>query len=146
MSISLDNKMASRDNPRGDGIDLQETVLIMRDKLAEASAFIKKVTSPPFIYGTVVKLNDDSVDVEVGGKVMEVNINPRIELDQITPGVPVRLSPETFSIIGVMRVNLCNRFDIYMGCSALDNSDSEGCLFVVGPTKESRQNNKDIQK
>ncbi len=75
-----------------------------REKLAEAQEFIQQVTSPPFVYGTVIGLNGESVDVDVGGKVMELSFVGKVK-DQLRAGTAVRLNPETYAVIDVRSQN-----------------------------------------
>ncbi|MBS3086225.1 AAA family ATPase [Candidatus Pacearchaeota archaeon] len=77
---------------------LKDIALRAREKLSEAEEFIVHVTRPPFIYGTVISVNEDSVDVDVNGRVMEVGYNPEI-LDELIPGAGARLNPETYAVI-----------------------------------------------
>jgi len=78
--------------------DWKMLALIAKNKLAEQQEFIEKIMSPPFVYGTVVGRNNDSVDVDVGGKIMEVRYNPVVK-NKLVPGTPVRLNPENYIVI-----------------------------------------------
>lgn len=77
--------------------DLNERV---REKLAEAREFIEQVKTPPFVYGTVVCLNGDSVDVDVSGRIMELSFVRPLE-EYLVPGTSVRLNPETYAVVDI---------------------------------------------
>ena len=87
--------MAEEDNQ-----NWRELALRAKDKLSEANAFIQQIMSPPFVYGTLVNRSDESADVDVGGRVMEVHYNPEVK-DKLVPGTPVRLNPESYAVVGV---------------------------------------------
>jgi len=82
----------------------KELALNAKEKLEEAQSFIKKVTSPPFIYGTVVNQNDKSVDVSVNGQVMELNYVDKVK-NKLVPGAAVRLNPKTYAVVDVRNTN-----------------------------------------
>lgn len=91
--------MASREEP-----NWKAFALAAKEKLEEAEEFIKKVTSPPFIYGTVVKRNEGSVDVSVDGRIMEVNYLDKVKKNLLA-GTAVRLNPETYAVIDIRPIN-----------------------------------------
>jgi proteasome-associated ATPase len=88
--------MPEEDNQ--DNQNWKELALRAREKLGEATGFIQQLMSPPFVYGTVVNHNEDSVDVDVGGRVMEVHYNPELA-DKLVSGSPVRLNPESYAVV-----------------------------------------------
>ncbi len=69
----------------------EDLLMRTREKLAEANDFIKAITTTPFTYGVVVNYNGgDSVDVAIGGKVVEIGYHQRIR-SKLAPGIGVRI-------------------------------------------------------
>lgn len=78
----------------------KEIALKAKERLAQAQEFIAKVTSPPFVNATVVLVNEDSAEISLEGRVMEVNYVDKLRQD-LTPGAAVRLNPESYAIVAL---------------------------------------------
>jgi len=78
----------------------KEIALKARDKIMKMEQFIQKVTTPPFVYGTVISRGDDSADVQVDGRKMEVSYVDDVR-EKLIPGAVVRLNPESMAVVGM---------------------------------------------
>jgi proteasome-associated ATPase len=111
---------------------LAETLRSAREQLANLKEEVERLAAPPQTYGTFLGASDvGTATVMVGGRKLEVNLAPEVELDELVAGQEVRVN-EAMNIVAAGGFE--NRGELMTIAELL----GDGRVLVLGHTDDER--------